>query len=315
MYSTEFICLGIGYALSNKQPNARDIEILLPEDASNLDGERVPLAESKGFDLVDRFGNQSSGSVTYTEGIFANWLPARSGSMEPPSIRRGERVLVYHQKGTEAYWWTEMGLDDGLRRLDTILIAISNTRDEETTQLNYDNSYWIEFSTVNKRISITTTKSDGEPFKYHLSLDTKEGILKFIDDIDNSMMLVSKERLIEFKNADNSRVEMDKGVITSSTDAGASSVIDNENITHTNAAGSVYSMIDDELTFSSPAGGSLVINKDVVAKSAGGSSVVLSTGATMSNGEGSMIALVGPLATTSASGGTSIVGNGMVLNN
>lgn len=315
MYSTEFVCLGIGYALSNKKPNAKDIEILLPHLSSNLDGERPPMADLAGVELTDRFGNISADSIITTDGIFANWLPARSGVMEPPSIRRGERVLVYHQRGTEAYWWTEMGLDDHLRRLDTILIAISNTRDESTNQLNYDNSYWIEFSTLNKRISITTTKSDGEPFMYHLALDTKEGELKFIDDIDNSIRLVSKERLIELKNADDSRMEIDKGVVTMSTDAGASSVIDNENITHTNAAGSVYSMIDDELTFTSPAGGSLVINKDVVAKSAGGSSVVLSTGATMSNGEGSMVALEGPLATTSASGGVSVVGNGMVMNN
>ena len=55
MYSTEFVCLGIGYALSNKKPNAKDIEILLPHLSSNLDGERPPMADLAGVELTDRF--------------------------------------------------------------------------------------------------------------------------------------------------------------------------------------------------------------------------------------------------------------------
>src|SRR5690606_39358245 len=175
MVPTVFTCVGIGYALTNREMKSKMIEVFLPEQSSMRDGELIPGTTDLQYDMNDINQMTVSSKITTSNTIEAYWLPMGSWVAMPPSIRRGERVLVYRLGDTDVFYWKEMGLDEGLRRLDTIIIALSNTVDESTTHLTFENSYWLEFSTLTKKIALVTNKSDGEPFAYQVYIDTKAG--------------------------------------------------------------------------------------------------------------------------------------------
>lgn len=316
MRMTAFKCVGIGYALSNKELRSKEISILLPEQSGMVDGELLPVEEELSYDVKDIDGVVRSGSINVTTGITATWLPMTSWVTEAPSIRRGERVLVYTMENTDKFFWSEMGLDGHLRRRDTIIIAISNTIDEETDEITAENSYWIEFSTLTKKIAIVTTKSDEEPYAYNIVLDTEVGEFSVTDDIGNYIQLLSPENKIHIENAEETSVRIEKNTIELNTSEGANTLMEGPDLTHTNAEGTVHSLIGDTLTLSSPAGGKIVINDDVLIENSGGSKVDLSGGdITIKNGGGAEVALAGAECTVDAGGGVLVVGNGMVTSN
>lgn len=317
MIVSEFICLGIAYAISNRQLKSRDLEVILPEYSANISGDIFETAVSMTYMVKDSSGNITADKLSGSAGITATWLPMTSNTPEPPTVRRGERVLLYHQKGTELYWWTETGLDDHLRRLDTKIIALSNVSDLESGEFGLKNSYWLEFSTATKRFSVNTSKSDGESYKYSFTIDARNGEAYLTDDQDNKLHVVSAERKIEMTNADGSRVTVIKDKVECETSLGAKSTLDGEDITYTNAEGSIHSMIGDTLTLSSPAGGKLVIDADVVIENSAGAKVSLTgTNVTNDNGAGAKVSLDGPsVSIEDGAGGMINVAGGLVSSN
>src|SRR5574343_1344956 len=97
---------------------------------------------------VDKDGKAYAIEVGSDNTILATWLCLGSENREtPPDVRRGERVLLYRYSQNDTFYWTSMGLDKGLRRLETVIHRFSGHTDEESTVLTDDNSYWFEVST------------------------------------------------------------------------------------------------------------------------------------------------------------------------
>ena len=133
---------------------------------------------------------------------------------------RGERVLLWRYADTDQYYWTTLGMDDYLRKLETVVYAFSDTKDESVKVLTPDNAYYLEISTHKKLVTFSTAKSDGEPYAYTFQFDTAAGRVTLADDVGNYMELDSKNTSITLENADDSKVVLDRKVINiSSVDA------------------------------------------------------------------------------------------------
>lgn len=200
----------IGKATINKEPYTPLLEVFPIEKLAYVDGEIVDTPEDIESDGEDAFGNAYSVKTKSSNSIKATWFPFGSNRMTPPDIRRGERVLLWRYADTDMYYWTSTGLDDFLRRLETVVYAFSNTTDEGVKKLTTENSVFIEVSTHLGVITLSTPKNHGEKFAYKFQFNYRKGIVILMDDAGNYFEMDSNERSIVLKNGDGSILSLDK---------------------------------------------------------------------------------------------------------
>jgi len=177
---------------------------------------------------VDPEGNAYTDSFQHDITVEARWLPyAESNRATPPDMRIGEEVTVYQlADDTETYYWVDNGRFKYLRRLETVICAFSATRDESVTELTSENSYYFEISTHQKRVTFETSKADGEPFKYSIQLDIMAGKVIISDDINNYILLNSKQKLITLHNTYNTAITLKGKDITLGAKGNFTGVVD-----------------------------------------------------------------------------------------
>lgn len=163
---------------------------------------------------VDSKGKNYAKELDTDISIIAKWLPLDSGNRAtPPDVRRNERVLIWQYEQQDEYFWTCLGLDQGYRRLETVLHRFSNTKDENVIALNDSNSWWFEVSTHKKTITLKTNNSDGELYTYGFQIDAKQGKVILTDNLNNSLLIDTPNHLVELENADGSLFSLNKKVI------------------------------------------------------------------------------------------------------
>ncbi len=203
----------VGYVSEHKKLSSKNAFITPVEVLPYLDGELDYNEEVDEISGVDYFGNSYSVKASSSNSLEAEWYPlGNTNRQTAPDLRRGMMVILYRYADADKYYWVDTGVDHHLMRLETVRWVISNTKDESTTELTPENSYWMEFSSHLKLLSIGTSKSDGEPFAYNIQLNLKEGVYVVADDDGNYFEMDSGERRFTFKNKDGSIIEIDKGV-------------------------------------------------------------------------------------------------------
>ncbi len=213
MEPSKFHIHSVGIAAENKKLGSNEIEVFPQEQISYIDGELNSTRGSLEDEGVDAFGQKYKVKIETSNCLTASWLPFGSNRQTPPDIRRGERLLIWRYADVDKYYWTSTGLDEYLRRLETVVYAWSDTKDETVKVLTPDNSYYIEISTHKKHVTFATAKANGEPFKYTFQFNTKDGAVTLADDAGNYFELDSAERKITLHNGDDSFITVDKRTI------------------------------------------------------------------------------------------------------
>ena len=202
-----------GRAAMNIDGDNPMLEVIPLEEVGFIDGEVNTDRQTLAGSGTDADGNSFDVEMEVSNTIVAAWLPLGTNRITVPHVRRGERVILWQYGDADQYYWTPTGLDDNVRRLETVVFRVSNTTDESDKQMNQDNSYWAEMSTHKKNITIATSKSNGEEFKYTIQIDTANHTFAVTDDIDNFIQIDSKERCITMHNADGTYIKMDKKIM------------------------------------------------------------------------------------------------------
>lgn len=219
MQASCFKSVSLGIVAENKkmataQGKINRLILVTPiEDLSMTNGEIRSNPEMLEASGTDATGKAFSSSVAVDQTVEATWVPFLSNRLTPPDVRRGERVRLWRSGDADKYYWSTMGLDDHLRKLETVIFAFSATTDETQTELDLNNCYYFEVSTHNKSITVQTSASNGEPFRYTAQINAGEGAFLIEDDIGNSIELDSTENRICLENADASKVELKAGKI------------------------------------------------------------------------------------------------------
>ncbi len=209
-----FKLYSLGVVAANKKRKSKIIEVIPQESMPMLDGELTDnvdkyKAKGEGVDGENAFDNE----IKTTASIKAEWLPwGNVNRKTAPDVRRGETVFIYRYKDTDKFYWVEFMDPLKLRRLETVVYAWSNER-QENIPLDDKNTYFLEVSTHDKYIHLHTNKNDEEPFAYDIQLNTKEGFLQIQDDDGNYLFIDSKNRHIRAENKDKSFIELNKRVI------------------------------------------------------------------------------------------------------
>lgn len=210
MFESKLRVVSIGVAAENKALDSHQIPIYPVEMMPAGDGEIRETLEETELSGVDKAGVEYTAKINTSSTLTATWLPWGSNRATSPDIRRGEQLLIWQYADVDKYYWTTMGLDDDLRRLETVIYAWSATKDEAVALDLAENMYSLEVSTHGSHITLHTTKANGEPFEYTLQLNTKTGKFFITDDVGNTVTLDSAKTAIQAINKDMTEVTLNK---------------------------------------------------------------------------------------------------------
>ena len=176
---------------------------------------REPLRRNYPFQLQTPSNARLKGSVTESPSIRCYYWGGSNHSV--PHITMGEQVLVIHHKGNDTYYWKELGRDNELRRVEKyrifvndqqLVVKTADVTNKNEGRVNDDNSYYLEFDTINKHILLSTANSDGETIRYFMKFNCKTNTFALWDTRGNRWELDSDEHRWYFRNADQSVVDM-----------------------------------------------------------------------------------------------------------
>jgi hypothetical protein len=185
----KFYSMGI---VTVTKPRNTSIITVWPGEQFNLtDGPISKDITIRAISLPNADGKIHSSGTTSTKTIQASWIPlSDSNRMTAPDVVMNETVMLYRYADTNEYYWTTIFVEPSIRRLEIVTYAYGDLR-TPLQQWDENSSYWITWDTVNKKVHLHTSKSDGEPYTYDVIIDTKIGKVTVQDDIKNSIELDS----------------------------------------------------------------------------------------------------------------------------
>lgn len=201
----------IGIVAENAEMSSKEILVTPIEHLSFLDGEIRSNPTQQTAQGVDASGRNYTVSVIHDNAIVATWFdPSGSNRITAPNVRRGERVQIYRYGDADKFYWTAMGMDNSLRKLETVAHAYSGTTDNSDNTQTPENSYYTEVSTHKKTITISTSKKNGEVASYTVQIDAGNGVVHIQDDQGQVFELDTSNHRIMMTNADQSQVRIEK---------------------------------------------------------------------------------------------------------
>lgn len=208
----------IGIAAQNKHLDSDQIYVLPIEVTPYVNGELD--SDPKPFDAegVDKYNEPYMVTVEKDQAVKAEWLRiSHTNRRTSPDIRRGERVLLYRHSDSERLYWDSMGMDDHLRRLETVIYSWSATPREDEDATSPGHSYSFEICTHTKQVTFTTERDpaeggggDGEPFTYTFQFNTGYGSVTLTDHVGNYLELDSPETRWTVMNKNGTYTKWDK---------------------------------------------------------------------------------------------------------
>jgi hypothetical protein len=205
----------LGIIAENKELDSKIVKVTPIELIPLSDGEvkeNETVLESKGLNSE---GVEYTVQVKVDITVDAEWLSLETNRRTAPDVRRGEQVLIFRYGDTDKFYWTSMGRDDHLRRLETIIYTWSDeSNPDKDIDITDQNHWFLEISTHKKTATFKTCKNDGEAFEYTIQVNAKESKVVVTDDNMNYCVLDSANTKIHFHNADGTDFALDKKDIT-----------------------------------------------------------------------------------------------------
>ena len=207
-----FRCVAIGIAAENKQLGSKELVVTPHEKLPFVDGELVNKVDTLDYESQDKDGKVISGTSFVSNDITATWLP-ETNRKTAPDIRRGEYISLWQFGSNDKYYWRSMGLNDDLRRLETVIWAINANPSESQDGFDPENMYFVEFSSHTKMVTFSTSKMNGEYCTYDFQFDMANGKVVLQDDLGNYSFIDSKNTHFRMENMLGTYIEMNKQFI------------------------------------------------------------------------------------------------------
>ena len=155
--------------------NDRILEVYCPEFMPTKDGKMTAAdakPQKKKMTVKSVLGQNYTADIAVAPTIKCEYL-GTSTNHDVPDIHIGEQVRVHNYAGMEKFYWTPLGRDDNLRRVEHYKVKIADQQ-KTVKELTDDNTYLFEMDTRNgKLIRLKTSWSDGEEYIYQFHIDAK----------------------------------------------------------------------------------------------------------------------------------------------
>lgn len=190
---TKLKIYSLGTVIKDKEPESNTLEVTPYEVLTDLDGTLTGYSESVKGGVTDLSGDVFGGNDKVIS-IPCEWLPFGDMRTTSPDMVLGEQVIIWRYADTEDYYWTPKRQDLLNRKLEHIILTLSNTPDDQDESEPYKKAYTITLSTRDGYLAINTDDNNKEKAKYEFKINTKEGIVSLSDNHDNAWTLDSVNR-------------------------------------------------------------------------------------------------------------------------
>ena len=181
----------IGIVVKAKELGSLTIIVDPIEDLSLDSGPISEDSKTLETNLPGLNGVKKKTTLTGGSTIEATWLPeGNSNRATPPDVNANESVKIWQFGDAPTYYWSTLKFEPELRRLERVRYMYSNLPsgleafDEKT-------SYYVEISTIDKKVRLVTNDNDGEAVAYNVEFDTKNGVFTLEDNVGNKIILES----------------------------------------------------------------------------------------------------------------------------
>ena len=209
-FKSKLSCISVAYVSVDKIKDSHDIYVLPIEVLPDTDGDLQDAIDEASITATNDNDIKVTVVLKSSSFIRAKWLPLASNRVTSPDIKRGEKVMLWRLGDTDTYYWSELGLDDHLRRLERVIYAWAANPEEKVELDISEDMYSFEVDTYEGHVTLHTSTKNGEPFEYTVHINTKEGYLFITDNDDNAIILNSAETGIRLVNKDKTEVFLDK---------------------------------------------------------------------------------------------------------
>jgi len=190
----------VGIVVEDRKLHSREIKVFLREMTPFASGAITDNTRKETYSVTDDSGAKTSGNVSTTNNITADYYGGDSNRAFPPDVVKGEQVTVLKYADEDKYYWKSMGRDDNMRKSELVRLAASNNP-AGSGDLNESNTYMVELDTkLGKRIRLKTSTSSGEAFGYDFIIDAKNSFVQITDNAGNRIELLSQENKIKLTN-------------------------------------------------------------------------------------------------------------------
>lgn len=213
MYTSKLKPVSIGRVCEdrNRKSTIKVIPVeLLPGASGTVECVQTSLAD-QGVNAKGEPYTVQLETVNYVE---AQWLSMSSNRRTAPDVVIDEQVLLWQVGDVEEYYWTSLGRDDNYRTLESVIYAIAARPEKSDDGLDGDNTYFLEISSQDKRLILSTSSKNGEYCRYQFLFDLTKGVVQLNDDRGNQLCLDTRNTKITIVNAEQTRVALDRKNIT-----------------------------------------------------------------------------------------------------
>lgn len=199
----------IGTVTEDKDPFSRDVKVHLTELLPFMTGEIKSVKDRKVLTNSDEI----STTVDTTNDITAKYFDLNTNRRYPPDVRKNEQVLVVNYADSDQYYWVSSGRDDKLRQLERLNLSVAGSN--TTEELTDENTYYVELDTLhNKHVVISTSKKNGEQFRYLFKIDADQSTIQLCDDDDNEILIESLIPRVRLRNHDGTILDLARKNLT-----------------------------------------------------------------------------------------------------
>lgn len=209
MFHSEYHPYSYGIVASVKDDD-NQIEVVPIEVLPTTDAVIDITPKTYAVSGVDRFGNPYEAETEYSDTIPARWISFEYNRMSAPDIHPGETVMLYQFSDLQQFFWVPMKNKSEFRSLEHVVYAFSAKPEPDGMELDGDNAYVLMVSTRDGFVRFTTSDANGEPIRYVIEINTKDGKFGFVDSRGNQMYVDSLASLIELINEKQSKIRMDE---------------------------------------------------------------------------------------------------------
>lgn len=209
MNTSQLRPMSVGIVAENKPLDSKDIQVIPIELFNLMNGELhsdTITLKSSGLNEDDTV---YKAEVKMGATLTAVWL-GETNRLTAPDVRRGEQVMIYQSGDADKYYWSSLGRDDDLRRLETAIYRFSGLPNNPDEEISSDNSYSFEISTHQKIITVKTSNRNGEYCVYKMQFNPGTGQWTMEDDKGNFIQIDSEKTTIHASNADGTLIELNK---------------------------------------------------------------------------------------------------------
>lgn len=179
-----------GIVIEAKQRGSDMIKVSPMEVLPLQSGDMTKDLRKYETSVPDASGVKRTSKVDGSNYIVAKWMSdGNDNRISAPDVQPGETVSIYRFADTDEYYWKTSFREPKLRKLETVLHAVSDQ--PGAGPFDKESSYWNEISTHDGHIQIHTSQSNGEPYGYDIKIDTATGKITIQDTIQNSIVLDS----------------------------------------------------------------------------------------------------------------------------